>query len=1220
MNKSITTLILSFLIIFIATFSISALEASSILNLSASIDKETVIPAYLMDCREQDSLVLAELYNATDGVNWTNTWDLNQSMDTWYGVTLNADGCVIRIDMDGVDDINCPTCSGGGNSLRGEIPNNFWSLSELRFLNLNNNFLGTPSFPIALTSMVKLEYLNLGDVNLNGALPSAIGNLVNLTTLSLGDCNLTGLIPDELGNLTNLAFLNLPVNQLSGTIPYSLNNLTKLTWLNLKNNEFTGLADLRALNALNGFFVSNNPIGGNIPEWISNLVSLSALELSNTQMDGAIPDFFGNFPNLFTLTLSDNNLIGGLPTSLVSNNIGTLYLQNNQLSGVLPTALASNTSLRQLLIHGNNFEGLIPNFSIPATNLRNLNIHNNQFTFEDIIPHFMDNKNIIAANGGGESYTYQPQAKIGIPTNINVAEGTDYTFNLGIDDTVTTNIYTWYKNGNLYQTINGNNSLSINNASSSDVGVYTCDVTNPNAPDLILESFNYALLGSTPINDDVCNAQLLTVGVSVTGSFENATNQENEPVVTGNDCQANWCNTDLHGSVWYSFILPENPTISISATGSDTKIALYEGIDCTLSNPFENATLIDANDDNPSQCCGSLISLACLEAGSLYFIQVDQYSANQGDFEITVNQMISCELPCDLTLTFSDVEPMTCPGSNDAVIRAFANSAVGHQLVYDLYDNNNQLIRTELTGDIFGLSTGTYSLIARSLDDANCSLDLGGFVIINDVDNNAPEVNCLNETQNVAYVRGSNGSPWNDASYTNEMDSVFTTNWQEFTYGSINPQLLFSDGFNFIYLEGNNHSNAEFKIFMNTNRQLIEDWVALGNSLLVNMGDDFSSEVYEIGFGGVTFQGNIVTESVTTINPNHPIFVGPSLPTVTTLGGYSFANGIIDASAINATPLLEAPNGADILVEANWGSGTVFFGSMHGTNFHFPSPEAFNVKANMLAYLADKAIPAANTPIQLPLDETQTATLTPAMINVGSFDNCELAILEVNQSTFNCNNLDFEVDLVILSATDASGNVGTCASPVLVTNPNNYCSDGADICLNERIINEVSIENGVYNSATTITSSGTILADTSVLFVAGESITLQAGFHAKIGSHFDAFIGACTPAPLQDLATERTQPLEIKKLNDTEALQLKAYPNPFNETATIEYYLPTTGHTTIRLMDFMGKEINLLSPNQQQAAGWHQLSLSAIDLPTGAYFLVLQNERQVKTTQLIVVH
>lgn len=72
------------------------------------------------DCRMQDSLVLVNLYQATNANGWTNDWDLNQPMDTWYGVELNVDGCVEVLDLDSND--SCFFCTSNGNNLTGEIP------------------------------------------------------------------------------------------------------------------------------------------------------------------------------------------------------------------------------------------------------------------------------------------------------------------------------------------------------------------------------------------------------------------------------------------------------------------------------------------------------------------------------------------------------------------------------------------------------------------------------------------------------------------------------------------------------------------------------------------------------------------------------------------------------------------------------------------------------------------------------------------------------------------------------------------------------------------------------------------------------------------------------------------------------------------------------------------------------------------------------------------
>jgi hypothetical protein len=66
--------------------------------------------------------------------------------------------------------------------------------------------------------------------------------------------------------------------------------------------------------------------------------------------------------------------------------------------------------------------------------------------------------------------------------------GASLTIDLGIDSAVTTNIYKWFKNGNFFRTITGNNQLVFNSLQFSDTSIYTCEVSNPNAPLLTLYS------------------------------------------------------------------------------------------------------------------------------------------------------------------------------------------------------------------------------------------------------------------------------------------------------------------------------------------------------------------------------------------------------------------------------------------------------------------------------------------------------------------------------------------------------------------------------------------------------------------------------------------------------------------------------------------------------------------------------------------------------------
>jgi len=116
-------------------------------------------------CRQSDSLSLVALYNSTNGANWTNTWNLNSPLDSWFGVKLNETGCVILLDLDGVEDFDSGVSP--GNNLVGTMPEKIGELTNITYLNLDNN-------------------------ELSGSLPQSILNLVNLTNLELTKNQLSG--------------------------------------------------------------------------------------------------------------------------------------------------------------------------------------------------------------------------------------------------------------------------------------------------------------------------------------------------------------------------------------------------------------------------------------------------------------------------------------------------------------------------------------------------------------------------------------------------------------------------------------------------------------------------------------------------------------------------------------------------------------------------------------------------------------------------------------------------------------------------------------------------------------------------------------------------------------------------------------------------------------------------------------------------------------------
>ncbi|MFY7991366.1 MAG: hypothetical protein ACOVO3_11575, partial [Fluviicola sp.] len=138
--------------------------------------------------------------------------------------------------------------------------------------------------------------------------------------------------------------------------------------------------------------------------------------------------------------------------------------------------------------------------------------------------------------------------------------------------------------------------------------------------------------GAVPTNNLPCNATPMNLGVSVSGS-NSCSDGTGEPAAP-----ACWTNGSIN-TVWYRVTAPASGTLKIKTTllssGAilqNTQIAVYSGA-CGAG-----MTLVACNDDAP--VCGSYgplnseLSLTGLTAGQQYYIVVDGYLSQTGDFEI----------------------------------------------------------------------------------------------------------------------------------------------------------------------------------------------------------------------------------------------------------------------------------------------------------------------------------------------------------------------------------------------------------------------------------------------------------------------------------------------------------------------------------------------------------------------------------------------------------
>lgn len=78
------------------------------------------------------------------------------------------------------------------------------------------------------------------------------------------------------------------------------------------------------------------------------------------------------------------------------------------------------------------------------------------------------------------------------------------------------------------------------------------------------------------------------------------------------------------------------------------------------------------------------------------------------------------------------------------------------------------------------------------------------------------------------------------------------------------------------------------------------------------------------------------------------------------------------------------------------------------------------------------------------------------------------------------------------------------------------------------------------------------------------------------------------------------------------------YPNPFNPVTVINYQLPKTSNVTLSIYDVLGKNVDILV-NETQNAGNHTIEWNASALPSGVYFYRLNAGSFVSNKKMILL-
>ena len=127
------------------------------------------------DSVEGDQAALLALVNATNRSRWKNNknWLSDLPLSIWYGVTTNAQGRVVELNL-------------FENQLSGSIPPELGNLSKLEVLILGIKPLWDAALP-GFSNLPKFEYLLLYD-NPHLCMPSALQNWKFYDTTGVAKC------------------------------------------------------------------------------------------------------------------------------------------------------------------------------------------------------------------------------------------------------------------------------------------------------------------------------------------------------------------------------------------------------------------------------------------------------------------------------------------------------------------------------------------------------------------------------------------------------------------------------------------------------------------------------------------------------------------------------------------------------------------------------------------------------------------------------------------------------------------------------------------------------------------------------------------------------------------------------------------------------------------------------------------------------------------------
>jgi len=310
-----------------------------------------------------DLTALIDIYNATDGANWTDNtgWvdgaagtNCTPCDGTWTGITCDANDRVTEILM-------------VFNGLAGPLPASVGDLTHLRIFSLGFNDL-TGALPTSLFDLPALERILIRANNLTGGIPSEISNAPALETLVISNNpNLGGTIPATLTDCSTLIFLSAEECGLTGALGNFSGNygfLTQLERIELNDNNFTGLIPnvFNLWPALKTLHLENNGFINGLPSSLNAATNLEEIKASNNSLNGPLRTNLRDLVKLEIFEVDGNSFSGSAPALDQASDLMVYNVADNDLDGLVPDELLNSLLLTEIDMGGNGFTGPLPLF------------------------------------------------------------------------------------------------------------------------------------------------------------------------------------------------------------------------------------------------------------------------------------------------------------------------------------------------------------------------------------------------------------------------------------------------------------------------------------------------------------------------------------------------------------------------------------------------------------------------------------------------------------------------------------------------------------------------------------------------------------------------------------------------------------------------------------------------------------------------------------------